>query len=305
MGGVTYDCVILGATGFTGQLAAQYMVKAYGPRSATPVRWAIAGRSKPKLQGVLDSLQLDSHDAQVDMLTVDVSDREALERVIKSTAVIANFAGTPFIDKALPVVELCSQHGTHYVDITGELPMHRASYDRYDKACKASGSIVLHGCGFDSVPSDIGAFLAAKAMRQKHDCACSLIKAFYGDSSGGFSGGTLATVLYLLCERWRAASAPTRCHPSHTPCPPALPVCSFWRRGAWRQGGEGARCVCARPNRRHGRARQGQPRRGPHRLRSTGEEVGRPLLHGESTVAHAPQLRATLPMAGCVLQAAG
>lgn len=205
-GGTTYDCVILGATGFTGEVAAQYMAKAYPPRSATPVRWAIAGRSKVKLQNVFERLKL-GDDAQVDMLTVDVSDREALERMIKSTSVVANFAGTPFIDKALPVVELCAQHGTHYVDVTGELPMHRASYDRYDKACKASGSLVLHGCGFDSVPSDIGAFLAAKAMREKHDCACSLIKAYYGDSSGGLSGGTLATILYILSARWRGATA--------------------------------------------------------------------------------------------------
>jgi short subunit dehydrogenase-like uncharacterized protein len=108
--------------------------------------------------------------------------------------------GTPFIDKALPIVELCTRHGTCYTDITGETPLHRASYDKFHDAAKASGAIVLHGCGFDSVPSDMGAFLAAKAMRTKHGCACSLIKTFYGDSAGFVSGGTLATVVALMSE---------------------------------------------------------------------------------------------------------
>ncbi|KAG8467449.1 hypothetical protein KFE25_000765 [Diacronema lutheri] len=188
-----HDVVILGATGFTGKLAAQYMARAYPPSSATPVRWAIAGRSADKLRDVLGTLG-----TAVDIVVCDLSDNDALERLVKSTSVVACYAGTPFIDKALPVVELCARHGTHYVDITGELPMHRASYDRYHDACKASGALVLHGCGFDSVPSDIGAFLAAGAMRERHDCGCSLIKMYYGKSSGGFSGGTLATIIALI-----------------------------------------------------------------------------------------------------------
>jgi len=94
--------------------------------------------------------------------------------------------------------------------------MHRASYDRYHDACKASGALVLHGCGFDSVPSDIGAFLAAGAMRERHDCGCSLIKMYYGKSSGGFSGGTLATIIALISMAQRASAPPA----SGAPTPP-------------------------------------------------------------------------------------
>lgn len=100
--GASYDVVILGATGFTGQIAAQYMARAYPPHSAEPVRWAIAGRSRPKLQGVFDTLGLGA-DAKVDMIVCDLTDREAVERVVKATSVVANYAGTPFVDKALPV----------------------------------------------------------------------------------------------------------------------------------------------------------------------------------------------------------
>jgi short subunit dehydrogenase-like uncharacterized protein len=185
--------VILGATGFTGQLAAKYMASKYNARSPTPVKWAIAGRSKPKLQSVRDSLG-----EEVDMLICDLSDLAGLELVVKSTTVVANYAGTPFVDKALPVVELCAKLGTSYVDITGELPMHRAAYDKYHAAAQQSGAIVLCGCGFDSVPSDMGAFLVAQAMRSKHGCGCSLIKALFGPSLGGISGGTLATAFELV-----------------------------------------------------------------------------------------------------------
>lgn len=93
-----HDVVILGATGFTGKLAAQYMARAYPPSSATPVRWAIAGRSADKLRDVLGTLG-----TAVDIVVCDLSDNDALERLVKSTSVVACYAGTPFIDKALPV----------------------------------------------------------------------------------------------------------------------------------------------------------------------------------------------------------
>lgn len=193
--GKQYDVVILGATGFTGSIAARYMATHYNPRSATPVRWALAGRNRAKLEGVVSTLPDSS---SIDLLICDVSDLIALERVVLSTHVIANFAGTPFIDKALPVVELCAKNGVHYCDITGELPLHRVSYDRFDEASKESHAIILHGCGFDSVPSDIAAFLAAKAMRERHGCACSSITGFAGKASGAFSGGTIATGIALI-----------------------------------------------------------------------------------------------------------
>lgn len=192
-----YDVVVLGATGFTGKLAAQYLSRHYSPAASpsTTVRWAIAGRSASKLDNVLASL---ASREGVEKLVCDVTDLEALERVISSTRVVANYAGTPFIDKALPVVELCAKHGTHYVDITGEVPLHRESYDKHHEACVASQAVVLHGCGFDSVPSDLGAFMAASAMRSRHGCGCSKMTMLHGSASGGFSGGTLATVLALM-----------------------------------------------------------------------------------------------------------
>ena len=128
---------------------------------------------------------------------LDVTDAARLDEVVRSARAVANFAGTPFLNKALPVVEACARHGTHYVDITGETPLQRASYDRHHKAAVASGAIILHQCGYDSVPSDLAAFLAVNHMRQAHGSDVTELHSFAGKSRGGLSGGTLATVIQL------------------------------------------------------------------------------------------------------------
>lgn len=111
---------------------------------------------------------------------------------------MANFAGTPFADKALPVVEACVRHGTHYVDITGEVHLHRASYDQYHQQALDSKCLILHSCGYDSVPSDLGAYLAVKALKERCGVPCAELRTFAGASKGGISGGTLATALGVL-----------------------------------------------------------------------------------------------------------
>jgi len=183
-----YDVAILGATGFTGRLAAEYMTNAYG---RTGVRWLVAGRNEAKLAKLQADLGLD----EAHMRIVDCMDESAVTALVKEVAVVANFAGTPFIDKALPVVAACSKHGTNYIDITGEVPLHRASYDRYHAQSQASKALIVHSCGYDSIPSDLGAFLAVRKLRDNFGCGCCELKAFAGDSKGGVSGGTIATAL--------------------------------------------------------------------------------------------------------------
>jgi len=189
-----YDLVVLGATGFTGRLAAEYLVNRYGPSSPRPVRFALAGRSRAKLETIRE-LTGAPEDCLVEC---DVTDAVQVDALVAQAAAVANYAGTPFIDKALPVVAACARHGTHYVDITGEVPLHRASYDEHHEACERSGAVVLHGCGFDSVPSDLAAFLAARAVRERHGTGCRSVRGYMSDFSGGLSGGTLSTIFSLL-----------------------------------------------------------------------------------------------------------
>ena len=189
-----FDVLVLGATGFTGRLAAAYLTERYGGQ--TQVRWALAGRDEKKLE----SLRAELGQA-AKTLICDVTDAAAVEQAVLSTKVVANFAGTPFADKAALVVEACARHGRHYVDITGEICLHKASFDSCDELCKKTGAVVLHGCGYDSVPSDLGTFMAAEAMQQEFGCQCSKITCFSGKSKGSVSGGTLATALAMTSSK--------------------------------------------------------------------------------------------------------
>jgi short subunit dehydrogenase-like uncharacterized protein len=182
-----YDLVILGATGFTGSIACEYLCEHY-----PSLAWLATGRSETKLKKLRTTCS-----AIPETAILDVTDAARLDEVVRSARAVANFAGTPFLNKALPVVEACARHGTHYVDITGETPLQRASYDRHHKAAVASGAIILHQCGYDSVPSDLAAFLAVNHMRQTHGSDVTELHSFAGKSRGGLSGGTLATVIQL------------------------------------------------------------------------------------------------------------
>lgn len=181
-----FDVGLLGATGFTGRLACEYLSARY----ASGVKWLAAGRSESKLAEVCAQLT-----NAPDVRVVDCTDAAAVEALVKECRVIANFAGTPFADKALPVVELCAKHGTHYVDITGESHLHRASYDRHHAQAESTSALIIHSAGYDSVPSDLGAYLAVKQLRDSHGVGCAELRTFSGASKGGVSGGTLATVL--------------------------------------------------------------------------------------------------------------
>lgn len=189
----SYDVVVLGASGFTGRLAVQYLNERY-----SSLNYAVTARSTTKLEQLK---QMISGSPNAVATLCDVTDPLSLDSVVRSASCVLNFAGSPFIDKALPVVEACAKHGTHYVDITGEVPLHRASYDRYHKAAAESGAIILHQCGFDSVPADLCAYLAVKAMRERHDCQCSEVRLIMADSKGGVSGGTLASGAHLIANR--------------------------------------------------------------------------------------------------------
>ena len=189
-----YDMAVLGATGFTGRLACQYLTSTY-----PELRWLAAGRSESKLASLSASLGLDKENLRV----VDCHDEDAVASLVQECTVVANFAGTPFLDKALPTVAACAEHGTHYVDITGEVALHRASYDRYHKQALASKALVVHSCGYDSVPSDLGAFLAVRKLREHFGVGAREIKAFAGASMGGVSGGTLATAIGLATGKFQ------------------------------------------------------------------------------------------------------
>ena len=187
MAATRLDVILLGATGFTGKLACEYLAT-YGDK----VSWAMAGRDQAKLEATRASLPTKS---QVQLFKLGLFKEELVE-LAKKTKVLLNFAGSPYADKALPVVEACASTGCCYIDITAEVPFIKTSINRYDAAAKQSSALVLHSCGFDSVPTELGALMAANEMRKRHDVSCSAIRNFVA-ASGGFSGGTLHSLMHM------------------------------------------------------------------------------------------------------------
>jgi short subunit dehydrogenase-like uncharacterized protein len=187
-----HDLVLFGATGFVGRLTAAYLA-----RAATPgTRLALAGRSRERLEQVRDSLPAAA--AEWPLLVADSTDPATLQTLARSTAAVATTVG-PYLRSGLPLVEACAAAGTHYADLTGEVPFVRASADRAHGPARASGARITHACGFDSVPSDLGALLTAEAARADGsalgDTTLVLLAA-----SGGVSGGTVDSLRVLVDE---------------------------------------------------------------------------------------------------------
>ncbi len=183
----TYDVVLYGATGFVGrQTVAHFAAHAAG------VRWALAGRSKDKLEAVRQACSA----AGAGILVADAADRKALDAVAASAAVVLSTAG-PFALYGSALVAACVAHRTHYVDITGETPWVRELIDRHHAQAAHEGTRIVPCCGFDSVPSDLGAWLVAEAVWQQHREPCVSVKACHS-MRGGLNGGTLASALSMI-----------------------------------------------------------------------------------------------------------
>lgn len=187
-----FDAVLFGATGFTGQLVAECLAQ-----SSQPLRWALCGRSEDRLRGVRQALaKLNPRCADLPILQADASDAQSLLAVAAKTRVICTTVG-PYMRYGLPMVAACAEQGTDYCDLTGEVPFMRTSIDRHNETAKQTGARILHACGFDSIPSDIGVLALHDFMRARGK-ALSAAHLFVKSMRGGASGGTLASMLNLL-----------------------------------------------------------------------------------------------------------
>jgi len=188
-----FDVTLYGATGFVGRQTARYFAG-----HAAGLRWAIAGRSAAKLA----ALRAELAGAPPGIVVADAEDAHALGRLAAQSRVVLSTAG-PFARYGSELVAACVRHGTHYVDITGETPWVRQMIDRHHVEAAASGTRIVPGCGFDSVPSDLGAWLVADALRALHDERCVSVKACFS-MRGGLNGGTAASMLNALDEGQQA-----------------------------------------------------------------------------------------------------
>ncbi|MEM9195323.1 MAG: saccharopine dehydrogenase NADP-binding domain-containing protein [Myxococcota bacterium] len=177
-----YDVVVFGATGFTGGLVADYIAQNY---AGDALRWAVAGRSKKKLEGVAEHLEEHSPGATVDLLEVSVEDPTSLRDMAEQTRAVLTTVG-PFARYGEPVVRACVEGGADYADITGEPEFVDAMVARYDREARDQGVRIVHCCGFDSIPHDLGALYTVHRLPKD----VPLTVEGFVRSRGTFSGGT-------------------------------------------------------------------------------------------------------------------
>ena len=198
-----YDVVLFGATGFTGKLVAEYLLSNY---TKSDLRWALAGRSPAKLEAVRDALcTVDPSAAKLPLLVADSHDRASLDAVAAEAEVVCTTVG-PYAHHGSDLVASAVAHGTDYCDLTGEVQWIRRMIDAHHEEAVRTGARIVHCCGFDSIPSDIGTLMLAEHMREKHGQTCREVKHFMVDVRGGFSGGSFASLLNVLTEAGRDAS---------------------------------------------------------------------------------------------------
>jgi short subunit dehydrogenase-like uncharacterized protein len=195
----TYDIVIFGATGFTGRLVAEHLARHHGAAA----RLALAGRDARKLAAVRDAIAAVVPAARdLPMLIADAHDADALARVARDARVVATTVG-PYAKYGEALVAACAKHGTHYCDLTGEVTFMRRMIERHHAEAVASGARIVHTCGYDSIPSDLGARFVALAYHAQYGEHPERVLHAAGEAQGGASGGTVASALELMEESAR------------------------------------------------------------------------------------------------------
>ena len=191
-----YDLVLFGATSFVGRYIAEYLLG----KTNENFKWALAGRNPGKLAALQRELSEKWPGARdVDTLVADAADAAALQKMASQTKVVCTTVG-PYAKYGEPLVEACIAAGTHYCDLTGEVQFMRRMMDRHHEAAKQKGVQIVHACGFDSIPSDIGTWVLQKEAQQKWGRFCDRVTLYVKSGQGGMSGGTLASGMNLVQE---------------------------------------------------------------------------------------------------------
>jgi short subunit dehydrogenase-like uncharacterized protein len=186
-----FDIVLWGATGFTGRLAAEKLAARIGGRG--DLRWAIGGRNQAKLESVRS--QLGPAFADLPVITGDSHDVAALDALADRTRVVCSTVG-PYAMYGSELVGACVRAGTHYCDISAEAHWIRKMIDAHAATAAETGARIVHACGMDSIPSDLGVHFLQRGAMEVHGKPCPRVRMRVIELRGGFSGGTAASLLH-------------------------------------------------------------------------------------------------------------
>ncbi len=189
-----FDIVLWGATGYTGRLVAECLTQ----QSPPGIRWALAGRNEKKLESIRSEIGAKS----VPILLGDSNDVESLDRLAKRARVVCTTVG-PYARYGSSLVGACARAGTSYCDLTGEAHWIRKMIDAHEETARDSGARIVHCCGFDSIPSDLGTWVLQEHAIEKLGGPCDEVRFRVMKMKGSFSGGTFASMQNLIEEAKR------------------------------------------------------------------------------------------------------
>ncbi|MCP3444751.1 trans-acting enoyl reductase family protein [Bradyrhizobium sp. CCGUVB14] len=187
MSSAKFDIVVYGATGFTGQLVAEYLAAHY--KNDKQLKWAMAGRSLDKLKSVRDAI---GASADTPLIVADASDAASLKAMAERTMSVITTVG-PYQLYGEELLAACVATGTDYFDLCGEPIWMRQMIDKYEAAAKESGARIVFSCGFDSVPFELGTFFVQEEARRVFGAPAARVKGRVRDMRGTLSGGTAAS----------------------------------------------------------------------------------------------------------------
>ncbi|MFG3381261.1 saccharopine dehydrogenase family protein [Streptomyces sp. NPDC047999] len=185
-----YDLVLFGATGFVGELTARRLAL----RAPADCRWALAGRSRAKLEALRDRLSAEHPGcASLPLVVADAADAASMRELAESTRALATTVG-PYVWYGEALVAACAEAGTHYADLTGEPEFIDSVFVRHDARARETGARLVHACGFDSIPADLGAYHMVQQLPE----GVPLRVDGFVRSGAMFSGGTFASALTAM-----------------------------------------------------------------------------------------------------------
>ena len=194
-----FDLVVHGATGFTGRLVVEYLLRRYPAGSG--LRWAMGGRNADKLAAVRDEL---GAPADTPLVVTDTTNPASLQALMNATRLVLTTVG-PYQLYGNELVAACAASGVDYVDLCGEPAWMRQMIDAHEATAKASGARIVFSCGFDSIPFDLGVFMLQKEFAQRFGHAAPRVRGRVRKMKGTFSGGTAASLKATMAA---AASQP-------------------------------------------------------------------------------------------------
>ena len=206
-----FDIIVYGATSFVGQIIIRYMQEQFADGS---VKWAIAGRSLSKLKQVRDTIGLSG----IEIIVADAADEDALKQMCAQTTVVMSTVG-PYALYGDVLVQVCATTGTHYCDLTGEPQWIRKMQLRHEADAIKSGARIVHCCGFDSIPSDLGVHFLQRGALEQFGQSCDRINMRVVSMKGGASGGTVASMINMVKEAVNDADLRRELKDPYSLCP--------------------------------------------------------------------------------------